>query len=119
MPGCTNLFDAAVTLGNAAITPLIDCAAAILRNAGIRDAEAARVASALFSQTATDYAHSGKQSWAWYMRGPDVERIEAQIAAAGEHLGPVLRRLLLFGFERFDKYPEVAAAMKQRAVRTK
>ena len=52
LPGATDLFDAAVTLGTAAITPLIDCAAALLREAGIRDGEAARIASALFSQTA-------------------------------------------------------------------
>ena len=118
LPGSTDLFDAAVTLGNAAITPLIDYAASMLRGAGIRDAEAARVASALFSQTATDYARSGKQSWAWYMRGPDLERIEAQIAAAGEHLGPLLRQLLHFGFERFDKYPEVAAAMSRCGIKS-
>jgi len=114
VPGCTDLFDAAVTLSNSAITPLIDLAASMLRNSGIRDADAARMASALFLQTARDYAHSGKQSWAWYMRGPDVERIEAQVAAAGDHLGPLLRRLLLFGLETFDKYPEVAAAMRGR-----
>ncbi len=72
--------------------------------------------SALLLQTAMDCARSGKQSWAWYMRGPDAEQIEAQVAAAGKHLGPVLRQLLLFGFETFDKYPELAAAMRQRVV---
>ena len=107
LPGATDLFDAAVALGNCAITPLIDCAAALLREAGIRDGEAARIASALFSQTASEYARSGKQSWAWYMRQPQVEQIEAQIAAVGAHPGPVLRRLLLFGLESFDKYPEL------------
>ena len=107
LPGATDLFDAAVTLGNSAITPLIDCAAALLRQAGIRDGEAARIASALFSQTASEYARSGKQSWAWYMRKPQAERIEAQIAAVGEGPGPVLRQLLLFGLETFDKYPDV------------
>jgi hypothetical protein len=116
-PGCTDLFDAAVTLGRGAITPLIDCAASMLRHAGIRDAEAARIASAVFLQTARDYAHSGKQSWGWYMQGPDVERIQAQVGAAGAHLGPVLRQLLLFGLETFEKYPEVAAAMRRTGVR--
>jgi hypothetical protein len=107
LPDATDLFDAAVTLGSCAITPLIDCAATLLREAGIRDGEAARIASALFSQTASEYARSGKQSWAWYMRQPQVERIEAQIAAVGRCPGPVLRQLLLFGLETFDKYPEV------------
>jgi hypothetical protein len=107
LSGATETFDAAVTLATAAVTPLIDRAAGLLRDAGIRDAEAARIASALFLQTASDYAHSGKQSWAWYMRSPAAERIQRQIAAAGAHLGPALRQLLLFGLETFGKYAEV------------
>jgi hypothetical protein len=119
LPGATALFDAAVTLGHGAITPLIDWTASMLRDAGVRDAEAARIAAALFMQTASDYAHSGKQSWAWHMRGPDVDRIEAQVAAAGERLRPVLRRLLLFGFDTFDKHPEIDAALKAHWARSK
>jgi hypothetical protein len=114
LPGAIDLFDAAVTLSGAAITTLIDGAAVLLREAGIRDAEAARIAAALFSMTASDYAHSGKQSWAWYTRQPEIERIEAQIAASGAHTGPVLRQLLLFGLETFDKYPGVARNLRGR-----
>ncbi len=117
LPGAIDIFDAAVTLGNAAITPLIDCTASLLRAAGIRDVEAARIASALVLQTASDYAHSGKQSWAWYMRKPDVARVESQIAAAGACAGPALRQLLLFGLEVFDKYPEVARDLCSLAAR--
>jgi len=111
LPGSADLFDAAMTLGSAAITPLIDRAAALLRDAGIRDIEAARIASSLFEQTARDYAHSGKQSWAWYVRKPTVASLEAQIAATGPYLEPVLRQLLLFGFETFHKHQEVGAAL--------
>jgi hypothetical protein len=111
-PGATDLFDAAVTLSNSAITPLIDCAAELLRSAGIRDGEATRIACELFSKTASDYAHSGKQSWAWYMRRPDVERIDAQVAAAGTYLGPLLCDLLLFGLGIFDKHPEIARGIR-------
>lgn len=115
LPEATGAFDAAVTMSNAAITPLIDSAALLLRSAGIRDTEAARIASALFQQTASDYAHSGKQSWAWYMREPDVRRIETQIAAAGRDPGQVLRRLLVFGIERFGKYPDLGTALRPDA----
>jgi Domain of unknown function (DUF2520) len=115
LPDAIDLFDAAVTLGTSAMTPLIDRAAGLLRAAGIRDADAARIASALFQQTAGDYAHSGKQSWAWYMRRPAVERIEGQLEAAGPELGPELRELLLFALETFAKYPEVACALKASA----
>lgn len=111
LPGSVDRFDAAVTLGSAAITPLIDQAAALLRDAGIRDIEAARIASSLFEQTARDYAHSGKQSWAWYARNPPVESLKAQLAAAGPQLEPLLRQLLLFGFESFRKHSEVAAEL--------
>lgn len=115
--GAGDLFDAAVTLGGAAITPLIDCAASLLRDAGIRDIEAARFASSLFEQTARDYAHSGKQSWVWYVRSPLVKRLEAQIAASGPHLERVLRELVLFGFETFHKHDEVGAELEPGARR--
>jgi len=112
LPGATCVFDAAVTLGTSAITPLIDCAATLFREAGIRDGEAARIASALFAQTAREYAHSGKQSWAWYMRKPEVERIEAQIATMEKASGVTLRQLLMFALETFEKYPDVARSIQ-------
>jgi hypothetical protein len=111
LPGSADLFDAAVTLSGAAITPLIDQAAALLRHAGIRDVEAARMASALFERTALDYAHSGKQSWAWYARKPQLEGLRSQLAAAGPHLEPVLRQLLQFSFETFRKHREFGAEL--------
>jgi predicted short-subunit dehydrogenase-like oxidoreductase (DUF2520 family) len=104
-------FEAAMTLGSAALTPLVDYAARLLRQAGIRDIEAARVASALFEQTVRDYTRSGKQSWAWYLRKPDVLRLEAGIHAAGPQLEPLFRHLLLFGLNTFDKHPDVAAGL--------
>ena len=105
-PGSGDLFDAAVTLGSAAITPLIDRAATLLRGAGIGDPEAARIASSLFEQTARDYARSGRQSWTWHVRKPPVVTLEAQITSAGPELEPVLRQLLVFGFETFHKHRE-------------
>jgi hypothetical protein len=111
LPGSADLFDAAMILGSAAITPLIDRAAALLRDAGIRDIEAARIASSVFEQTARNYAHSGKQSWAWHVRKPPVDRLEAQIASAGPRVELMLRQLLSFGFETFRKHGEVAAVL--------
>jgi hypothetical protein len=105
------LFDAAVVLGSAAITPLIDHAAALLRDAGIRDTDAAQIASALFEHTARDYAHSGKQSWLWHVRKPDAARLRELVAASGPNLTPMFRQLLLAGFERFKKHPDVAAQL--------
>ncbi len=102
--GAGDVFGAAVLLGTAAITPLIDMAAELLREAGIRDAEAARMAASLFEQTARDYAHSGRQSWAWYVRGPDAGQLEKQVARE-----MMLRELVVFGLERFGKHE---AAMK-------
>jgi hypothetical protein len=112
LPGSTDAFEAAVTLGRCAITPLIDSAADLFRRAGIRDSEAARIAAALIQQTASEYAHSGKQSWGWYIRRPELDRLEAQLAAAGASLGPVLRLLLIFGIETFEKYPELGCELR-------
>jgi hypothetical protein len=116
-PGSSDLFDAAVTLGSAVITPLIDLAAALLRDVGLRDIEAARVASSLFEQTARDYAHSGKQSWAWHARRPEVARLEAQIGAVGPRLETVLRQLLLFGFDTFRKHRDAGGELEAPPVR--
>jgi hypothetical protein len=117
-PGSEDVFDAAMTLGGAALTPLIDRAAALLRDAGIRDIEAAQLAASLFEQTARDYGHSGKQSWAWYVKKPPVAGLKAQIAAAGPHLEPVLRQLVSFGMETFRKHAEVAAELNSTNQRT-
>jgi hypothetical protein len=113
-PGSEDVFEAAMMLGNAALTPLIDAAAALLRDAGIRDIEAAQLASSLFEQTARDYGHSGKQSWTWYVRKPRVADVSARIAAVGPRLEPVLRQLVKFGLESLRKHAEVAAELSHK-----
>ncbi len=115
--GAAELFGAAVTLGSAAITPLIDHTAALLREAGMRDIEAARLASSIFEQTAREYARSGKQSWEWYARRPAAEELEAQVARAGPDLGRMLRELVLFGFETFGKHEGVAVELRNHRLK--
>ena len=100
--GARDVFSAAVLLGSAAITPLIDRAAELLRATGIREGEATRMAASLFEQTARDYARSGQQSWTWYVRGPEPGPLEAQVAQEA-----MLRELVLFGMERFRKHESV------------
>lgn len=114
--GAADRFDAAVTLGTCALAPLIDCAAAMLRHAGVRDGEAARLAATLFQQTAREYARSGRQSWGWHLRKPEVDRLEAQIEAAGPRAGALLRELLLLGFDTFDRHADVAGQLRHGAI---
>jgi hypothetical protein len=109
--GCEVVFDAAVTLGSGALTPLIERAVALFRQCGIRDPEALRLAASLFENTARDYAHSGKQSWTWHLRPPDAQRLSAEIAASGD-LKAVFAELLLLGFEGFEKHPEAARVLR-------
>ncbi len=109
-PGCEARFEAAITLGSSALTPLIDQAAGLLRQCGIRDSEAVRLASSLFEHTARDYAHSGRQSWSWHVREPDPEWLAAQIGASGALRG-IFSALVLLGFEGFEKHPEVVRAL--------
>lgn len=104
-------FEAALTLSTAALTPLLDCVAALLRHSGVREIDAPRLAAALFQQTAGDYAHSGRQSWDWYSRGPDIAELQRQIDGAGSEFGPLLRTLVLLGLNRFGKYPDVGKTM--------
>jgi hypothetical protein len=110
-PTSADLFDAAVTLGSGAFTAIIDGTASLLRDAGIRDTDAARIAASFFEQTAREYAHSGKQSWTWYVRKPPVERLRAQLEAAGSSLEPVMKQLLLFSFETFRKHADAATEL--------
>jgi hypothetical protein len=110
--GCEALFDAAVTLGTAAITPLIDAVARILRHCGVRDAESVQLATTLFARTAGEYAHSGRQSWQWHVEEPAPEALLAQIAAVDESLRPLLIELVLAGFRTFDRHGAVAHALR-------
>ena len=107
-------FEAAVTLATAGLTPLLDGVAMLLRNSGVRESESPRLAAALFQQTAGDYAHSGKQSWAWYSKSPAIGDLEGQIAGAGAEFGPLLRTLALIGLNLFAKYPEIAEVIGER-----
>jgi hypothetical protein len=110
--GCGDTFDAAVMLGRGALTPLIDQAAALFRRCGLRDSEAVQMASGIFEQTAREYAHSGKQSWAWHKREPDPERLTEQIAAAGPRLAALLAELVLLGFDSLERHPEASRAVR-------
>jgi predicted short-subunit dehydrogenase-like oxidoreductase (DUF2520 family) len=112
--GKAEMFDAAITLGTCALTPLIESAAGLLREAGVRDLDAPRLAASLFMQTAREFAHSGKQSWGWYVKKPEVDRVEAQIQAASPDLAPVFQQLLLFGVKLFDKHEEVFAELRDK-----
>jgi len=105
-------FAAALTLCGAGLTPLIDRAAMLFRLAGLRDADAVRLAARMVNQTANEYSHSGKQSWAWHVRPPDPERIAAEIAAAPPEHQSLLRTLILAGFVDFGKHPDLAARLK-------
>ena len=110
--GSSDSFGAAVTLGSGALTPLIDRVAGLLRSCGVRDSEAPTLAAALFQRTAGEYAHSGRQSWEWYMREPRASDLEAQIDAAGRCFGPVMRELILLGLDTFEKYRDLAASLR-------
>jgi len=106
-------FDAAITLGTAALTPLIDRTAGLLRDCGMRDGEAMRMAAALFEKTSRDYSHSGRQSWAWYSREPDAESLLRQIDALGSDIGVLVRDLILSGLKCFGRHPDVARRIRE------
>jgi predicted short-subunit dehydrogenase-like oxidoreductase (DUF2520 family) len=114
--GCEALFDAAVTLGSAAITPLIDAVARILRHCGVRDAESVQLATGLFARTAGEYAHSGRQSWQWHIEEPAAEELLAQIAAVEASLRPLLTQLVLAGFRTFERHGAVAHALSKSVI---
>ena len=112
-PGAGDMFNAAVTLATSALTPLVNRAATLLRASGLRDQEAVRMATALFEQTIQGYGHSGKQSWAWHVREPEQQQVEAEIAAVVPPFRGLFRHLILSGFDDFEKHPEVARALRE------
>jgi hypothetical protein len=111
-PDSALAFEAVMTLGCGALTPLIDCASALLRRCGVRDGDAPKLAAALFEQTAREYARTGRQSWAWYQHPPDPGRILAQLEAAGEPLSNLLSDMVLFAMEESGRHPETTRAMR-------
>jgi hypothetical protein len=112
-PGSGDVFAAALALATAAQTPLIHRATGMMRACGLRDKVAVQLATMLFEQTAQDYGHSGRQSWAWHVREPETEQIEAEIAAVEEPFRGLYRRLILLGFDDFEKHPEVASELRK------
>ena len=112
-PGTSSLFAAAVTLSTAALTPLIHRATELFRAAGLRNQDAVHTATMLFGKTVHDYGYSGRQSWAWHVRGPEVEEVEAEIGALEEPFRSLFRELVLSGFEDFAKHPETALALRR------
>lgn len=115
--GSEALFDAAVTLGSAALTPLVDAAVQILRQCGVRDAESVQLAAGLFSETVREYVYSGRQSWQWHISEPGTEEILAQIGALDEPFRALLTQLVLAGFSTFDRHRTVALAITDAAGR--
>lgn len=111
-PGASDLFAAALTLSTAALTPLVNRAASLMRASGLRDKDAVHLATALFAQTIQEYGHSGKQSWAWHARDPDAEQIEAEIAAVAPPFRGLFRDLILSGFDDLEKHGEVARGLR-------
>ena len=115
-PGCGDVFAAALTMGTAALTPLVNRAAGLLCAAGLRKQDAVRIAAALFEQTVQEYGRSGKQSWAWHIHAPDAEQIAAEIAAViaavDDPFGELFRRLIVSGFEDFEKHAELARVLR-------
>ena len=111
-PGGGILLGAAVTLCTGALSPVIERAAVLLRAAGLRDSEAAQLAARMVGQTASDYAHSGKQSWVWHVRPPDPARLAAEVAAAPEGTREFLRQLIIAGLEDLVRHPEVADRLR-------
>lgn len=114
-PGSGDVFSAAVTLATCALTPLVHRSASLLRASGLRDREAARMATALFEQTIQAYGHSGRQSWAWHIREPESQQVDAEIAAVGQPFRELFRRLILSGLDDFEKHPEVARTLRGTA----
>jgi hypothetical protein len=100
-------LDAAITLATGALTPLIERTAVLLRQCGLRDGESLRLAAELFAKTTKEYAHSGRQSWAWFSQEPDAERLLDQLDAVGSNLRPLLGELILSGLRELNRHPEV------------
>lgn len=111
-PGTSDVFAATLTLATAALTPLVNRAATLLRETGLRDKAAVRMATALFEQTIQEYGHSGRQSWVWHVRAPEAEQVEAELAAVDEPFRTLFRQLILTGFEDFEKHGTVALQLR-------
>jgi hypothetical protein len=109
----TPAFETALTLASGAITPLIDQSAGLLRQCGLRDTEASRVAAGLFEQTAREYGRSGRQSWTWYQRPPNAALLWAQLGAAGTRMRRIIGEAILFGLEEHGRHEDAARALRQ------
>lgn len=109
------LFQAGLTLATALLTPRLDFAAQIFRQAGLGDKQAMELAAALFERTARGYGHSGRQSWAYHLRRPDVMKLKEQAVAldaatAAGHGAQFLEELVA-SFKGFGRHAEEAGLL--------
>jgi hypothetical protein len=111
-----SLFQAAMTMGTAAVTPLLDGVAKMLRECGLRDADAVHLASGLVSGAATEFLHSGRQSWPWHIHEPDATDLLRQLNSLEDPCKSLFRDLLLLGFSVFGRHPQVADAIRDSVI---
>ena len=108
-PGSENLFEAAMTLGSAALTPLIDGAATLLRGAGFgisrRRNSPLRCSNGLRAITLVPENRAGSG----ISEEPVAGSLDAQIIAAGPRLEPYCANWSGSSLESFGKHTEVAA----------
>jgi len=106
------LFEMAITMGSGALSPLIDQSAMLLRQCGLRDTEAAKLAAAVFERTARDFSRTGRQSWVWYQRPPDDAELAAELNAVPDRVRRLVGELILLGLEETGRHSEAAAAIR-------
>lgn len=114
----TPAFEAALTLSAGTITPLIDQVAGLLRKCDVRDTEATRLAAGLFEQTAREYACSGRQSWMWHVRGPEIPRLWASLGTVGNRLRRLVGELILFGLDEAERHAAEADELRAKLAQT-
>ncbi len=86
-----DLYLAALSFGTSLFTPLLEAAVRCLRQAGLPQASAVKVAEALFRESLRGYVYAGKRSWTGPLAMGDRPAVERELEALAAS-APLLAR---------------------------
>ena len=110
-------FQSALTLSGSFFTPLLETAVECLRQSGMQQPEAAKLAESLFQHSLRTFKRAGRKSWAGPIALADDHALAAQeqsLRTAKPLMASYFRDATRFSFDLFQTFPELTRYNKTR-----
>ncbi len=111
------LFQSALTLSGSLFTPLLEVAIECLRQSGLEQPQASKLAESLFEHSLRGYTRAGRKSWSGPIALADNHAVEAQqqaLRAVKPLMADYFRDAARFSFDLYQTFPELTRYNKPR-----